>query len=118
MLFATLASFPMSAARSEGIWDQTLVAGVKNYEIFMAQFIFTFIQCNISIFIYLFTFCLFPKFEIFKCFWEIYSMLFFFAIVCILLEFWMSCVTKKFHLICHANIALYLTFQTISGLVW
>jgi hypothetical protein len=114
-----ITSMPMSSARSDGVWNLTLLAGVQTVEVFFAQFVFSLIQCTIMALETLFTICLlYPWYGVLANFWIIFCLLFVLCISVIFFEFWLSCVTRNFTAIFNINLGLNWFMFSLSGLNW
>jgi hypothetical protein len=118
IMFTIVAFLPLSAARLEGTWNLTLLAGVKTGEIFFAHLIFSLLQCIIAIFEFLFIFAQLSEFSIFDHFWTLFLLLLVLAIACILFEFWLSCVTNSFTATFLINVGFNWMMAFICGAYW
>jgi hypothetical protein len=118
-MFMTITCLPISSARSEGVWNLTLLAGVKSYEVLLAHFLFSFLQCLIMVFESLFSFWLFcPLFGDAEKFWFVFCIQLEIAVACILFEFWLSHVTGNFTSIFYINLGLAWNMNSIGGMNW
>jgi hypothetical protein len=109
----------MSSARSEGVWNLTLLAGVQTYEVFITHFLWCLCQCTIVIIENILTFSwAVPEMKIFDHFWIIFFLLVMLAIEFILFEFWISLLVIDFKVIFFVNIYYMLSMVFLGGVFW